>query len=78
MDNASEIVSIEASRRIDDNIKLSLESGLFLNPAPDDLLYDLRDDGFVRLEAAVLFLITSLGVSLMLNLSSAMRKVGYF
>ena len=78
MDNTSEIVSIEASRRIGDNIKISLESGLFINPSPDDLLYDLRDDGFVRLEAAVLFLITSLGVSLMLNLSSAMRKVGYF
>ena len=55
MDNASEIVSIEASRRIGDNIKISLESGLFINPSPDDLLYDLRDDGFLRLEAAYYF-----------------------
>ncbi len=54
-DNASQIVRIEAGRRITDHIKLFLESGLFLNTSPDDLLYDLRDDGFVRLEAAYYF-----------------------
>lgn len=55
VDNASQIVRIEAGHRLGDNIRLTLESGLFINTAPDNLLYDLRDDGFVRIEAAYYF-----------------------
>ena len=46
---------LEASRRVGDHIKISLESGLFFDIGRRDLLYDLRQDSFIRLKAAYYF-----------------------
>ncbi len=53
--NSSNYFTIEASRRIGNNFKITIESGLFLHPAVDDIMYDLREDDFIRLEVAYYF-----------------------
>jgi hypothetical protein len=53
--NGSRTLTVEASRRFGNRWKLTLESGLFFSPSEDDLLFDLRDDDFVRMELAYYF-----------------------
>jgi len=53
--NSGKAVSLEASRRIGSNWKLSLEAWAFLNQSQNDPLYSLRDDDFVQLELAYHF-----------------------
>ncbi|UCG56411.1 MAG: hypothetical protein JSU70_16305 [Phycisphaerales bacterium] len=55
LDSPTRGLQVEASRRIGSNWRLSLELWLFLNPAQDDLLYNVRDDDFARLELAYYF-----------------------
>ncbi len=44
------VFSLEASRRFGDRWKAVLEAGLFFDVARDDLLYDLKEDDYLRLE----------------------------
>ena len=55
MDNASSIVSLEASRRIGNNMKATFEARTFLNENEEDILYEVRDDGYVLLELTYYF-----------------------
>jgi len=55
MKKSSTTVTLEASRRFGDRWKATLESGLLSDPAEDDLLYDIRNDEFVRIELAYYF-----------------------
>ncbi len=48
-DNQTKIFSLEGSRRLSDHFKLSVKSGFFVDVGPNDILYDLRRDAFVRL-----------------------------
>ena len=52
---ASTILSIEASRRLNDQIKINLEARLFSNIDASDPLYSLRDDDYVKLETHYFF-----------------------
>ena len=54
LDRPSQTITIEASRRFGDRWKMTLESGFF-DPAKEDLLYDLREDDFIRFEMAYYF-----------------------
>jgi hypothetical protein len=49
IDYSSKVVRFEGSRRIGNNIKLNLESGLFLEMDRDDILYDLRNDDYIQM-----------------------------
>lgn len=49
------VLSVEASRRIGDSLKLTVEGAGFFGIRADDLLYDRRDDDYVRLELAWYF-----------------------
>ncbi len=55
MDNSSRIVSLEASRRLGDNMKATFEARAFLNSHEDDLTYDARDDDYIQLELTYYF-----------------------
>ncbi len=55
MNSASNIMSVEASRRFGNNIKISLEALVFLNLSEDDPFYSLRNDDFLRFEFAYYF-----------------------
>jgi hypothetical protein len=55
MDDSSKAAIIEASRRLGDHWKLSLDVWTFMDLAPRNLYYDLRNDGFARLELAYYF-----------------------
>ncbi len=48
-ENRTKLVSLEASRRLSDHFKLSVKSAFFLDVGPNDILYDLRRDSFIRL-----------------------------
>lgn len=50
LDRTSRMLSVEGSRRLGDNWKASLEARAFLDAEPDDLLYSLRDDDYLKLE----------------------------
>ncbi len=54
-EKSSRAVSLEASRRFGDRWKAILEAGLFSDISDSDLLYDLRDDDYIRLEIACYF-----------------------
>ncbi len=49
LDNGTHNLRLEAGHRLDDRWKLELESVHFLDTHQDDILYDLRDDDYVRL-----------------------------
>jgi len=49
-ENRSGILTLESSRRIGDDWKVSLEGAVFLDQPRDDYLYGLRDDDFLSLE----------------------------
>jgi hypothetical protein len=55
MDNSSNIMSIEASRRFGNNIKASLEARIFLNQSEGGFFYSLRNDDLLQLEIAYYF-----------------------
>jgi hypothetical protein len=49
------LMTIEASRRFGSHWRLILEAWAFLSAPDDSLIYDLRDDDFVRMEMAYYF-----------------------
>jgi hypothetical protein len=53
--SSAHTIGLEASRRFGDNWRLSVEARAIIDPPEDDLLYNLRDDNFVRLEMAYYF-----------------------
>lgn len=55
LDSAARIITLEAGHRLTDNLKLHIEAGLFLDAPIDDLLYNLRDDDYLKLEMAWYF-----------------------
>ncbi|MDH4318558.1 MAG: hypothetical protein OEV64_09235, partial [Desulfobulbaceae bacterium] len=55
LDHRSSFVSLEASRRLQDNIKLYLEAIFFIDQADHDISYSIRDDDHVRLGIAYYF-----------------------
>jgi len=55
LDNCARAVSVEASRRIGSNWKLSLEARAFFDSTPGDPLYGLRNDDLLLLELAYYF-----------------------
>jgi hypothetical protein len=56
LNNGGDILQIEASRRLADNIKVFLEVWGFFNTDHDDFyLYSIRDDDFVRLQVFYYF-----------------------
>jgi hypothetical protein len=55
MDSSARAVKIEASRRIGSNWKLFLQAWGFFDPPRDELLYNIRDDDFLRIELAYYF-----------------------
>jgi len=54
-DTSSRLYSVEASRRIGDNWKLSLEARLFSNIENDDILFSQRNDDYAQLELNYFF-----------------------
>jgi hypothetical protein len=51
LDEKGQVIQLEASRRLKNNISLALEGWIFLNTKPGDYyLYSIRDDDFVRLQ----------------------------
>jgi hypothetical protein len=51
LDNKGNVLQIEASRRLTDNIKIFLQGWAFFDIEPDDYnLYCIRDDDFLRLQ----------------------------
>ncbi|UCD66339.1 MAG: hypothetical protein JSW69_01565, partial [Deltaproteobacteria bacterium] len=51
LDNKGNVLQLEASRRLTDNIKVFLEGWAFFNTDPGDYyLYSIRDDDFIRLQ----------------------------
>ncbi|MFT5504384.1 MAG: hypothetical protein ACI8XC_002099, partial [Gammaproteobacteria bacterium] len=51
-DNGSQSFRVEGSRRVGDNLKLSLELQTFSRIDPDDPLQAFSDDDFIQMEAA--------------------------
>jgi len=51
LDSRGNVLRLEASRRITDTLKISLEGWAFFDIEPDDItLYSIRDDDFIRLQ----------------------------
>ena len=48
LDSPARLVSLEASRRMSDHVKLEVEANLFSQQDRGDLLYSLRDDDFIQ------------------------------
>ncbi len=55
LDSRASFTTLEGSRRLGAEWKLSLEGRLFANPARDDLLYAYRDDDYLSLALARFF-----------------------
>ena len=55
LDSSARLLSLEASRRLGDNWRLSIEARAFFDLPKDDLIYSLRDDDFIGLEIAYYF-----------------------
>jgi len=55
VDDSSKAAVIEASRRLGDHWRLSLEVWTFMDLAPSNLYYSFRSDDFARLELAYYF-----------------------
>ncbi len=54
-ENGSTLVSIEAERRLGNNLKLEFEGRLFVSPAPSDPIYAFRSDSFLTLRFSRFF-----------------------
>jgi hypothetical protein len=51
LDNMGNVLQVEASRRLNDHIRIFLEAWAFFNTEPGDYyLYSIRDDDFIRLQ----------------------------
>ena len=51
LDGRGNVLQLEASRRLSNNIKIFLEGWAFFNTEPEDYyLYSIRDDDFIRLQ----------------------------
>ena len=55
VDTDSQVVRLEANRRLGENWKISLKGGLFTNIARRNVLYDWRNDDYVQLSLARYF-----------------------
>ncbi len=55
IDTPARTLFIESSRRFGDHLKVGLEASLFSELPAADLLYGLRDDDFIKIEAAYWF-----------------------
>jgi hypothetical protein len=55
LDDSTTMLSLEGNRRIGDSWKLALEAGFLTNIEKDDLLYDLRDDDFLKIMLSYYF-----------------------
>jgi len=55
LDSRASALSIEASRRLGSNWKLSMQAWGFLDSPVDDLSFNVRDDDFVQVELAYYF-----------------------
>lgn len=55
LDSSARILRLETARRIGDNWRLSLAVWAFWDLPEDDLIYSVRDDGFIQLELAYYF-----------------------
>ena len=55
MDNNSRFYLLEASRRLGDNWKLTLESYIYSNISRADVAYGFRQEDFIQLELAWYF-----------------------
>ncbi len=55
IDDSSTVITMEGSRRLGDNWKVSLEASLLSNIAENDLLYDLQEDDSIKLKLAYYF-----------------------
>jgi hypothetical protein len=55
LDSPSRALSIEASRRLGSNWRLSLQAWGFLDSDADDLLFNVRDDDLLQIELAYYF-----------------------
>jgi hypothetical protein len=55
MNNEARALSIEASRRISPNCKLILEAWTFLDVLDDDILTNVQQDDFLRIQIAYYF-----------------------
>lgn len=53
--NSSRIVSLEANRRLGENVKLTLEGRLYSEMYKNDPAYGLRDDDYVKIDVAYYF-----------------------
>ncbi len=54
-DSSTRAISLEASRRLGSSWKATLDAWLFLDAAPGDVFYGLRDEDFLRFELAYYF-----------------------
>ena len=55
LDHRASFISLEAGRRLRDDIKLSLEAIFFVDQADHDISYSIRDDDHIRLGIAYYF-----------------------
>jgi hypothetical protein len=55
VDDSSKAAVLEASRRLGDHWKLSLDAWIFMHLAPNNLYYSLRNDDFARMELSYYF-----------------------
>ena len=55
LDNGSQVMSVEGSRRIGDDWKVNLEARYFSNIDRQDSLLNFENDDFVQLELAWYF-----------------------
>lgn len=55
LDSSTKVLIVEGSRRIGDNMKLSLESNFFISFASEEPLFTLRKDDFVQLSLQYFF-----------------------
>ncbi|UCE35103.1 MAG: hypothetical protein JSV40_04125 [Deltaproteobacteria bacterium] len=54
-ETSARLITVEASRRVGSSWKATLEVCVFSNVSPQDALYDLRNDDYLRLELAYYF-----------------------
>ncbi len=55
IDSPARSIFLESSRRYGDHLRIRFEANLFLDIPANDLLFGLRDDDFVKIEAAYWF-----------------------
>ena len=55
VDTDSQVVKLEAERRVGENWKISLDGWLFTNIAPNNILYNWRNDDYLQLSLARYF-----------------------